>query len=93
MDKTLIYVIIGMLIVDVAQPIIDQITSVICSSLEVLKGKFSYKVQKINADIEKIEYPEDVEYPMGFQAPTDDDYYYDDDDEDYEDRKHNQVGF
>lgn len=93
MDKTLIYVIIGMLIVDVAQPIVEQITSVICSALEALKGKFSYKVQKINADIEKIEYPEDVEYPMGFQVPTDDDYYYDDDDEDYEDKKHNQVGF
>ena len=92
MDKVLIYVVIGMLIVDVAQPIIAQITSVICSALEALKGKFTYKVQKINADIEKIEYPEDVEYPMGFQAPTDDDYYdYDDDEE--EDKKHNQIGF
>lgn len=93
MNKIVIYVIIGMLIVDIVQPIIEQITAVICTALEALKGKFSYKVQKINADIEKIEYPEDVEYPMGFQAPTDDDYYYDDDDEDYEDRKHNQVGF
>lgn len=92
MDKVLIYVIIGMLIVDVVQPIIVQITSVICSALEALKGKFSYKVQKINADIEKIEYPEDVEYPMGFQVSTDDDYYdYDDDEE--EDKKHNQIGF
>ena len=92
MDKAIIYVIIGMLIVDVAQPIIAQITSVICSALEALKGKFTYKVQKINADIEKIEYPEDVEYPMGFQVPTDDDYYdYDDDEE--EDKKHNQIGF
>ena len=92
MDKVLIYVIIGMLIVDVVQPIIVQITSVICSALEALKGKFYYKVQKINADIEKIEYPEDVEYPMGFQVSTDDDYYdYDDDEE--EDKKHNQIGF
>ena len=92
MDKVLIYVVIGMLIVDVAQPIIAQITSVICSALEALKGKFTYKVQKINADIEKIEYPEDVEYPMGFQVPTDDDYYdYDDDEE--EDKKHNHIGF
>lgn len=89
MNKIVIYVIIGMLIVDVVQPIIEQITAVICTALEAIKGKFTYKVQKINADIKKIEYPEDIEYPMGFQVSTDDDYY-----DDYEeDNTHSKIGF
>ena len=79
--QLLLFFLLGVIFCECIQPILDQITGLICSVLEWRKGVYSYKVQKINADIQKIEYPKDVEYPMGFQV---DPVEYEDEDEEDE---------
>lgn len=59
-------------------PILDSVASVILSGLEIIRGKASYKIAKINASIEDIN-QESNKVPIGFQVPLENDEDYDED--------------
>lgn len=93
MDKLKIYI-LGIISALIALPIIDEIVTIVCGFLEILKGISTKKVLEINKDIEDLQAQlEPVNTScIGFQMPSEE---YDDDD-DWEDDKlqnRNKIGF
>ena len=73
-------------------PIIDSITELIQTALEIPKGKLSKRVLKLNSEIQDLHFalePIDT-HCIGFEAPLNEEYL--DDDENEEDCK-NKIGF
>lgn len=73
-------------------PIIDSITELIQTALEISKGKLSKRVLKLNSEIQDLQFalePIDT-HCIGFEAPLNEEYLYDDENE--EDCK-NKIGF
>ena len=48
------YFLIGILFVTVIMPILEQVTQIILTLLELIKGKLMVPITKINCDINKI---------------------------------------
>lgn len=71
-------------------PIIDSITELIQTALEIPKGKLSKRVLKLNSEIQDLQFalePIDT-HCIGFEAPLNEEYL-DDDEEDCK----NKIGF
>lgn len=84
--KNIKYFIFGILFY-ICIPILESITEIIITFLEVLKGKATIPVLKMNKYIAELQVDlekHDEGMCIGFQAP--DEEYYDDDD-DFEDKK------
>ena len=81
----------GMMTVILAIPIIEQITEIVCGSLEVLKGKNTKKVMQINKEIEDLQMQlEPINTNcIGFEVPNQEEYYEDD----WEEENKNKIGF
>lgn len=74
-------------------PILESITEVICSNLEILKGIATKKVLKINKEINDLQSelePIDTNC-IGFEIPSEE--YYEDDEEWEDDKLKNKIGF
>lgn len=72
-------------------PIIDSITELIQTALEIPKGELSKRVLKLNSEIQDLQFalePTDT-HCIGFEAPSNKEYL---DDEDEEDCK-SKIGF
>ena len=89
MNKLKCYI-FGMMIVILAIPIIEQITEIVCGSLEVLKGKNTKKVMQINKEIEDLQMQlEPINTNcIGFKVPNQEEY----EDDEWEEDK-NKIGF
>ena len=90
MNKLKCYI-FGMMTVILAIPIIEQITEIVCGSLEVLKGKNTKKVMQINKEIEDLQMQlEPINTNcIGFKVPNQEEYYEDD----WEEENKNKIGF
>ena len=90
MNKLKCYI-LGMIIVILAIPIIEQITEIVCDGLEVLKGKNTKKVMQINKEIEDLQMQlEPINTNcIGFKVPNQEEYYEDD----WEEENKNKIGF
>ena len=95
MNKLKCYI-LGMVTIVVAMPIMEQIAEIICGSLEILKGKNTKKILKINKEIEDLQMQLEPLEPIntnwiGFEIPSQDNY--DEDWEEYNKNKKNKIGF
>ena len=92
MNKLKCYI-LGMVTIVVAMPIMEQIAEIICGSLEILKGKNTKKILKINKEIEDLQIQlEPINTNcIGFEIPSQDNY--DEDWEEYNKNKKNKIGF
>ena len=90
MNKLKCYI-FGMMTVILAIPIIEQITEIVCGSLEVLKGKNTKKVMQINKEIEDLQMQlEPINTNcIGFKVPNQEEYYEDG----WEEENKNKIGF
>lgn len=89
--NTIIIAVIGTLITYiVAVPVVEQIGAVLCAWLEVLKGYATLQITKINLTMEEMQQPPSYSSAIGFEIPQEE--YYDEDD-DFEEDKHNKIGF
>jgi hypothetical protein len=73
-------------------PIIDSITELIQTALEIPKGELSKKVLKLNNEIQDLQFalePIDA-HCIGFEAPSNEEYL---DDENGEEDHKNKIGF
>ena len=92
MNKLKCYI-LGMVTIVVAMPIMEQISEIICGSLEILKGKNAKKILKINKEIEDLQIQlEPINTNcIGFEIPSQDNY--NEDWEEYNKNKKNKIGF
>jgi hypothetical protein len=90
MNNTIIIAVIGTLITYiVAIPVVEQIGGVLCAWLEVLKGYATLQITKINLTMEEMQQPPSYSSAIGLEIPQEE--YYDEDD--FEEDKHNKIGF
>ena len=81
----LLYFILGIVFVLLVSPVLESLCTLILTGMELLKGKWTLKITKINSQIRKIslEYPDEPpSNPIGFVIPGKEEEY-DDDDDDY----------
>lgn len=76
------YVLLGILLVSFILPLIDALTGLILTMIEVAKGYFSIKVTEYNCRLKKLTYAEEEEPRrlIGFARED-----YEEDEEDYDD--------
>jgi hypothetical protein len=83
----LLYFILGVIFVLLVSPIIESLCTLILTGMEVIKGVWTLKIQKINAQIRKVnlEYPDEPpHHQIGFVIPSSsEEEEYEDDDDDY----------
>ncbi len=66
------YFLIGILFVTVIMPILEQVTQIILTLLELIKGKLMIPITKINNTINNINEGEPTKsHPIGFAAAFD----------------------
>ena len=85
--KNLKYFIFGIIFYIAAIPIIESVAEIISTCLELLKGKASAPVLKLNKDLLKLQSDlekHDEGVAIGFDIKSSEDY-----DDDFEDRKKN----
>ena len=71
----------GMIFATVIAPILDSLTTVIMTGLEIIKGKWTLKVAEYNCQIQKMGLePEEGSRVIGFVVPTEEDEYGEEDD-------------
>jgi hypothetical protein len=71
----------GMIFATVIAPILDSLTTVIMTGLEIIKGKWTLKVAEYNCQIQKMGLePEEDSRVIGFVVPTEEDEYGEEDD-------------
>lgn len=89
MNKLKCYI-LGMVTIVVAMPIMEQIADIVCGYLEILKGKNTKKVLKINKEIEDLQMQlEPINTNcIGFEVPNQEEY----EDDEWEEDK-NKIGF
>ena len=68
------YVLLGILLVSFILPLIDALTGLILTMIEVAKGYFSIKVTEYNCRLKKLAYAEDEEPPRRLIGFTREDY-------------------
>ena len=92
MNKGIKYFILGIVSYIAIIPIIESLTEIICGYMEILKGKSTKEVLKINNDIADLQTqlePQDTNC-IGFQYEPQEEY----EDDDWEDDKlKNKIGF
>lgn len=79
------YFILGIVFVLFVSPIVEGLCGLVLTGLEMLKGKWTLKITKINSQIRKIslEYPDEPPHnPIGFVISSGEEEEYDDDDDD-----------
>lgn len=84
--------ILGMLTIVCAVPILESLTELIQTVIEVPKGVFTKKVMELNKKIQDLQASMEpvATSCIGFEAPNTE--YYDDEDE-YEDKQKHKIGF
>lgn len=78
------YFILGIVFVLLVSPIVEGLCTLLLTGMEVLKGKWTLKITKINSQIRQIslEYPDEPpHHQIGFVIPSEEEYYEDDDDD------------
>lgn len=79
----MIYFLLGMLCYGVAIPIIESLTALIATLIEVPKGLLSCKIAKINKQLTRISEEDEVApHVIGFQIPSGEDDYYEEEEDD-----------
>lgn len=74
----LIYFVLGILFVEIILPILEQLSAVLVSWLEVVKGKATVHITRMNDEIQKMGLPETSTHVIGFRIPQDDEEEEDD---------------
>lgn len=67
----LIYFVLGILFVEIILPILEQLSAVLVSWLEVVKGKATVHITCMNDEIQKMGLPETSTHVIGFHIPQD----------------------
>ena len=67
----LIYFVLGILFVEIILPILEQLSAVLVSWLEVAKGKATVHITRMNNEIQKMGLPETSTHVIGFQISQD----------------------
>lgn len=67
----LIYFVLGILFVEIILPILEQLSAVLVSWLEVTKGKATVHITRMNDEIQKMGLPETSTHVIGFHIPQD----------------------
>lgn len=90
MSKLKCYI-LGITTIIIAIPIMEEFTDIVCGYLEILKGKNTKKVLKINKEIEDLQMQlEPINTNcIGFKVPSQEEYYEDD----WEEENKNKIGF
>lgn len=90
MSKLKCYI-LGITTIIIAIPIMEEFTDIVCGYLEILKGKNTKKVLKINKEIEDLQMQlEPINTNcIGFKVPNQEEYYEDD----WEEENKNKIGF
>lgn len=88
--NTITIAIIAIITYIIVIPVLEQIATVLCTWLEVLKGIATLLITKINVAIENMQEPEHYSQAIGFEIPQDE--YYEEDEFEEEDKK-NKIGF
>lgn len=89
MSKLKCYI-LGITTIIIAIPIMEEFTDIVCGYLEILKGKNTKKVLKINKEIEDLQIQlEPINTNcIGFEVPNQEEY----EDDEWEEDK-NKIGF
>ena len=76
-----LYFILGILFIEVVIPIVESLVNLILTWIEVAKGKSSFTIAQLSADIAKINEPEkQPQRAIGFVVPSDENYEEEEDD-------------
>ena len=76
-----LYFILGVLFIEVVIPIVEALVTLILTWIEVAKGKSSFTIAQLSADIAKINEPEEPPHRViGFVVPSDENYEEEEDD-------------
>ena len=76
-----LYFILGVLFIEVVIPIVEALVTLILSWIEVAKGKSSFTIAQLSAEIAKINEPEkQPQRAIGFVVPSDENYEEEEDD-------------
>ena len=76
-----LYFILGILFIEVVIPIVEALVNLILAWIEVAKGKSSFTIAQLSADIAKINEPEkQPQRAIGFVVPSDENYEEEEDD-------------
>ena len=76
-----LYFILGILFIEVVIPIVEALVNLILTLIEVAKGKSSFTIAQLSADIAKINEPEkQPQRAIGFVVPSDENYEEEEDD-------------
>lgn len=76
-----LYFILGILFIEVVIPIVEALVNLILTWIEVVKGKSSFTIAQLSADIAKINEPEkQPQRAIGFVIPSDENYEEEEDD-------------
>ena len=73
----LIYFIAGIVFATVIAPLLDALTVLIVTGIEVIKGKWTLKITEYNYQIQKIGEDDECnhKHPIGFAVPVEEDDY------------------
>lgn len=69
----------GMIFATVISPILDSITTVVMTGLEIIKGKWSLKITEYNHQIQKLGDEPTNSHLIGFVTSAEEDDYEDED--------------
>lgn len=71
----------GMIFATVIAPILDSLTTVLMTGLEIIKGKYTLKIAEYNSQIQKLGYEPEDSRVIGFVVPTEEDEYGEEEDD------------
>ena len=77
----MLYFFTGIVFVILIYPCLSSIADIVLTALEIVKGKLTLKVTKINSELEKTQGPQSSSFAIGFTAPPDYSEFEEDDDE------------
>ena len=74
--KKLLYFILGILFVQIISPVLDSLTSLLLTIIEVAKGYFNTKITKYNLQVKKDYQKEEKYMPLiGFERDEEEEEY------------------
>ena len=79
--KGIIYFILGILFYMIIIPILETLTTLFATSLEIPKGKLSLKITKLNDELSKVGDEPQVTHAIGFRYEPEEDFEKEEDDE------------
>ena len=72
----LLYFILGIIFIQICSPILDSLTSLILTMIEVIKGYFSIKIARYNLQVKKDYAKEEKTMPLiGFEREEEEEEY------------------